>query len=77
MGSTNGKAPVDINGELIDVFAGDAPYFISVGDGVYLIGVGDNPKDVTGEPEYLLNSDGGYFKLDLNKIKGDLQPYIQ
>ena len=77
MGSTNGKAPVDINGELIDVFAGDAPYFISVGDGVYLIGIGDNPKDVTGEPEYLLNSDGGYFKLDLNKIKGDLQPYIQ
>ena len=77
MGSTNGKAPVAINGELIDVFAGDAPYFISVGDGVYLIGVGDNPKDVTGEPKYLLNSDGGYFKLDLNKIKGDLQPYIQ
>ena len=76
-GSTNGKAPVDINLELIDPFGGDKPYFVSVGDGEYLIGIGDNPKNVTGEPEYLLNSDGGLFKININNIKADLTPIIK
>jgi hypothetical protein len=76
-GSTNGKAPVDINLELIDPFGGDDPYFVSVGDGEYLIGIGDNPKNVTGEPEYLLNSDGGLFKININNIKADLTPFLK
>jgi len=76
-GSTNGKAPVDINLELIDPFGGDDPYFVSVGDGEYMIAIGDNPINVNGEPEYLLNSDGDNFKLNINNIKADLTPIIR
>ena len=75
--STNGKSPVDINLKSIDPFGGDKPYFVSVDDGVYLIGIGDNPKNVTGEPEYLLNSDRGLFKLNINNIKADLTPFLK
>ena len=71
--STNGKNP-QINGEEFlpsQVFLEQNPYFVSVGNGKYKIANGDNP--VTGnDPEYLLNSDGGYFIIDINKIKAEI-----
>jgi len=69
--SSNGKSAIDINGNEVNIFINEDPYFVSVGNGKYKIANGDNP--VTGnDPEYLLNSDGGYFIIDINKIKAEI-----
>ena len=69
--SSNGKSAIDINGKEVNIFTNEDPYFVSVGNGKYKIANGDNP--VTGQnPEYLLNSDGGYFIIDINKIKAEI-----
>jgi len=69
--SSNGKSAVAMDGEEVNIFTNEDPYFVSVGNGKYKIANGDNP--VTGQnPEYLLNSDGGYFIIDINKIKSEI-----
>jgi len=69
--SSNGKSAIDINGNEVNIFTNKDPYFVSVGNGKYKIANGDNP--VTGQnPEYLLNSDGGFFIIDINKIKAEI-----
>ena len=69
--SSNGKSAVAMDGEEVNIFTNEDPYFVSVGNGKYKIANGDNP--VTGQnPEYLLNSDGGYFIIDINKIKAEI-----
>ena len=69
--SSNGKSAIDINGNEVNIFTNEDPYFVSVGNGKYKIANGDNP--VTGQnPEYLLNSDGGFFIIDINKIKAEI-----
>ena len=74
--SSNGKSAVAMDGEEVNIFTNEDPYFVSVGNGKYKIANGDNP--VTGQnPEYLLNSDGGYFIIDINKIKAEIITGIQ
>ena len=69
--SSNGKSAVAMDGEEVNIFTNEDPYFVSVGNGKYKIANGDNP--ITGQnPEYLLNSDGGYFIIDINKIKAEI-----
>ena len=69
--SSNGKSAIDINGKEVNIFTNEDPYFVSVGNGKYKIANGDDP--VTGnDPEYLLNTDGGYFIIDINKIKAEI-----
>jgi hypothetical protein len=34
--------------------------------------MGENPKEFGGDPEYLINSDGGFFIIDINKIKAEI-----
>ena len=61
-----------LNGEEFNnIFTNEDPYFVSVGNGKYKIANGDNPFE-GGDPEYLLNSDGGYFVININKIKADI-----
>jgi hypothetical protein len=66
--------PLDRNGKEIKIFSekffGD-PYFVTVGPGRYKISL-SKPFGSNVQPEYLLNKNGGYFIVDLNKIKGDL-----
>jgi len=66
--------PLDRNGKEIKIFSekffGD-PYFVTVGPGRYKISL-SKPYGSNVQPEYLLNKNGGYFIVDLNKIKGDL-----
>lgn len=66
--------PLDKNGKEIKIFSekffGD-PYFVTVGPGRYKISL-SKPYGSNVQPEYLLNKNGGYFIVDLNKIKGDL-----
>jgi hypothetical protein len=68
--------PLDKNGKEINIFKekkgffGD-PYFVTVGPGRYKISL-SKPFGSNVQPEYLLNKNGGYFIVDLNKIKGDL-----
>jgi hypothetical protein len=74
-GNTIETLPLDKNGKEIDIFNerkffGD-PYFVTVGPGRYKISL-SKPFGVGAEPEYLLNKNGGYFIIDLDKIKGDL-----
>lgn len=73
-GKTVETLPLDRNGKEIKIFSekffGD-PYFITVGPGRYKISL-SKPFGSNVQPEYLLNKNGGYFIVDLNKIKGDL-----
>jgi len=66
--------PLDKNGKEIKIFSekffGD-PYFVTVGPGKYKISL-SKPFGKNTQPEYLLNKNGSYFIVDLNKIKGDL-----
>lgn len=66
--------PLDSKGKEIKIFDekffGD-PYFVTVGPGRYKISL-SKPYGSNVQPEYLLNKNGGYFIVDLNKIKGDL-----
>jgi len=57
---------------LAEIFKEDDPYFVSVGNGKYKIAMGENPTDQDGEPEYLMNSDGGYFIININKVRDEI-----
>ena len=73
LASSNGKDPIDINGNTVkNIFENQDPFFVSVGNGKYKIAQGENPIVFGGEPEYLMNTDGGFFIIDLNKIKSDI-----
>jgi putative sterol carrier protein len=73
MASSNDQAPVDVTGKTINnIFENQDPYFVSVGDGLYKIAMGENPKEFGAEEEYAMSSDGGYFVINLNKIKEDI-----
>ncbi len=72
--SSNDEAPM-LNGEsynISEIFKEQDPYFISIGNGKYKVAQGDNPNQIGGEPEYLMNTDGGYFIIDLNKIQSEI-----
>jgi len=70
--SSNNKMAVSLTGEeFSNIFTNEDPYFVSIGNGKYKVANGDNPFE-GGDPEYLLNSDGGYFVIDINKIKADI-----
>jgi len=70
--SSNNKMAVSLSGEeFSNIFTNEDPYFVSIGNGKYKVANGDNPFE-GGDPEYLLNSDGGYFVIDINKIKADI-----
>ena len=75
-GNTVETLPLDKNGKEINIFKEKKgfftdPYFVTVGPGRYKISL-SKPFGSNVQPEYLLNKNGGYFIVDLNKIKGDL-----
>jgi len=73
LASSNDKLPM-LNGEdynVAEIFAQD-PHFVSVGNGKYKIAQGDHPSVSGAEEEYLMNSDGGFFVIDINKIKSEI-----
>ena len=73
LASSNGEYPVTDKGEEFRfIFQNEDPYFVSIGNGKYKVANGDNPFEPGGEPEFLLNSDGGFFIIDINKIKKDI-----
>jgi uncharacterized small protein (DUF1192 family) len=72
--STNDQLPM-VNGEeftVDQIFKEQDPYFVSVGNGRYMVAIGENPNVFGGDPEYLVNSDGSFFKIDINKIKAEI-----
>jgi len=72
--SSNGELPV-LNGETINVseiFFEQDPYFVSVGNGKYRIAMGENPNEFGTEPEWLMNSDGGFFIININQIRDEI-----
>ena len=77
--SSNGKNAIigdgALNGEeinLAEIFKEDDPYFVSVGNGKYKVAMGENPTDTGSEPEYLMNSDGKYFIININNIRAEI-----
>ena len=73
LASSNDLLPM-LNGEdynVAEIFAQD-PHFVSVGNGKYKIAQGDHPSVSNAEEEYLMNSDGGFFVIDINKIKSEI-----
>ena len=73
LASSNDKLPM-LNGEdynVAEIFAQD-PHFVSVGNGKYKIAQGEHPSVSGAEEEYLINSDGGFFVIDINKIKAEI-----
>jgi len=71
--SSNGEFAVTDKGEeFVNIFQNTDPYFVSIGNGKYKLANGDNPFTPGGEPEFLLNSDGGFFIIDINKIKTEI-----
>ena len=76
--STGGKNAVIMDGAnrgneitLAEIFKEDDPYFVSIGNGKYKIATGENPT-LDGDPEYLANSDGNYFVVNINKIRDEI-----
>ena len=57
---------------LAEIFKEDDPYFVSVGNGKYKVAMGENPTEPGSEPEYLMNKDGGYFIININKIRDEI-----
>jgi len=57
---------------LSEIFKEQDPYFVSIGNGKYRIAMGEDPTDPGAEPEYLMNSDGGYFIININKIRNEI-----
>jgi len=77
--SSNGELPV-VNGEqfvVSEIFNNQDPYFVSVGNGKYKIAMGENPNEVGADAEYLMNTDGGFFVIDLNLIKPEIITGLQ
>jgi hypothetical protein len=73
LASSNDKLPM-LNGKdynVAEIFAQD-PHFVSVGNGKYKIAQGEHPSVSGAEEEYLMNSDGGIFVIDINKIKSEI-----
>ena len=77
--SSNGKNAIigdgALKGEeinLAEIFKEDDPYFVSVGNGKYKVAMGENPTDTGSEPEYLMNSDGKYFIININNIRAEI-----
>lgn len=73
LASSNDKLPM-LNGEdynVAEIFAQD-PHFVSVGNGKYKIAQGEHPSVSGADEEYLENSDGGFFVIDINKIKAEI-----
>ena len=73
LASSNDKLPM-LDGEdytVDEIFAQD-PHFVSVGNGKYKIAQGEHPSVSGAEEEYLMNSDGGIFVIDINKIKSEI-----
>ena len=70
--AANGKQAASITGELFEsIFSGEDPYFISVDNGVYKIANQGDPN-TENDPGYVLNSDGGFFTINLNLIKSEI-----
>ena len=73
LASSNDKLPMlkgkDYN--VAEIFKKD-PHFVSVGNGKYKIAQGEHPSVSGAEEEYLMNSDGGIFVIDINKIKSEI-----
>jgi hypothetical protein len=57
---------------LSEIFKEKDPYFVSVGNGKYKIAMGDDPTEEGAEPEYVMNSDGGFFIINLNLIRSEI-----
>jgi hypothetical protein len=77
--SSNGKNAIIGDGTLKgneitlnEIFKEDPPYFVSVGNGKYKIAMGENPTKDGADAEYLMNSDGGYFIININNIRGEI-----
>ena len=73
LASSNDLLPM-LNGKdynVAEIFAQD-PHFVSVGNGKYKIAQGEHPSVSGAEEEYLMNSDGGIFVIDINKIKSEI-----
>ncbi len=71
--SSNDLLPM-LDGEdynVAEIFEQD-PHFVSVGNGKYKIAQGEHPSVSGAEEEYLMNSDGGIFVIDINKIKSEI-----
>ena len=45
---------------------------MTIGNGKYKIAMGENPTEPGAEPEYLMNKDGGYFIININKIRDEI-----
>ena len=73
--SSNGEVPIKLNGEkftILEIFKEQDPYFVSIGNGKYKIAMGENPTEPGAEADYLMNSDGGYFVININKIRNEI-----
>ena len=57
---------------LSQIFKTNDPYFVSVGNGKYKVAMGEDPTEPGAEPEYLMNSDGGYFIININNIRNEI-----
>jgi len=77
--SMNGKNAIigdgALQGEeitLAEIFKENDPYFVSVGNGKYKVAMGENPTDNGADAEYLMNTDGGYFIININNIRDEI-----
>ena len=77
--SSNGKNAIigdgALKGEeisLAEIFKENDPYFVSVGNGKYKVAMGENPTEDGAEEEYLMNSDGKYFIININNIRDEI-----
>jgi len=77
--SSNGKNAIIAEGTnrgneitLSEIFKEGDPYFVSIGNGKYKIATGENPTKDGADEEYLMNSDGGYFVININKIRDEI-----
>ena len=57
---------------LSQIFKTNDPYFVSVGNGKYKVAMGEDPTEPGAEPEYLMNSNGGYFIININNIRNEI-----
>ena len=71
--AANGMQAVGaITGDVFEsIFSGEDPYFISVDDGVYKIANQGDPN-TENDPGYVLNSNKGFFTINLNLIKSEI-----
>ena len=77
--SSNGKNAIIGDGTLKgneitlnEIFKEDPPYFVSVGNGKYKVAMGEDPTKDGADAEYLMNSDGKYFIININNIRDEI-----